>query len=1449
MKSFWARIRRDEVLLPVNFWTGYRLAKKSAEEDSSESDITSSLDDDDADYGTFSTDISEEPSFIESIKKGSFFIRALVDLYTEDIGGEETIKVGENPRRKFKPVLDKTGKQMCVVIDCYKMPLAEPYLLFHLECKQKPNMYKFKQDGVAFEHYSVYKITDIDMLLLNPTDPRHHKIIEYIIRDEGELDEKTADEWTRQVIECHRLRQVDIGYAKCIEQSPFMDNVLSETDIMFALAIPEQDRIRIRKNLEKVLVYTQNVSSNDGDDDDGEKEDGNNGITTTKKAMDEEGLELSNIDHTDMIYRIASEMIEENDSSENDPKQMVIDRIFNSGYFVYLMVEDLLNQYSGVLNVNRSWLYRKSSTTWCVNFRKQVEEAPWEFLSRRMRREYHVEGMTISQFDRLKTLHVAKCNKNKEPCKFEVFYHYAFCIMDVLTNFDKNRDLEGHLYMRLDNLIAEMKRRLRMNRSVALCMRSFTNDTNVSIEHAKKNDMDRFVLITRAIDWLAKRGEIVITAPPSEAARIFAGDNEHDESLSYQQKMRIVMRTDIEPNLTSADRVYLKPTWKQQSSLLRFLAKLLSSEEFVLPYKRLLNSGAKSSDTIVTASPQPKGDQNQDNVERDDDNSDSDEKMPLPMTNDVDKEYADSIVESLLASAPPMEYNKEQREAIETIAKKPLLLLNGPPGCGKTEILRALRIMAVSAQQWLYGGTFFGRTSAMHRDRLDIPNINRIDGDIASQKYAVAMTIHMAHHNKHKSKLGPLFDEYVTVGAVDEAQTIPLKLMWMASDLFNMDIMKKLVLAGDETQIYPISDGRSGKVYHDLLGALHEYSVKLVQNTRVMKCPETASILEYTKIAMERRGFGGRNEKDLSDLGSSFVTFRDDEQIMDYIVSFFKEHVDEYDDIMVITPSKATRNAINDRVGDRIRDMVLRYENTWDREEQVYTAPHISPGSRVCITKNIPEKLVPLRKESERLINDLNKGKMDENDAKMHLMSLERAELIDMLTGDVVSIEPELRRDIDPFSHQKNKSAGFHRQQQQQFVRASSLVKQQQQQHSPVAKKNIYGKNSTVNPVGNNNRNRFNGQPQRYAGSQRKTYSAVGDYIKSDAVSNGDAEWVDSVKTIRSDITGRTLWVVHFRSGKTIVVGDDHISPSYIVKGYVTTVASQIGTQKKYCLVCFQGEKILKWHDYRSFVVACSRATRRLEVLSRPAMLRGEEMKSLLDRQLARIAENRRLQAEEFAECKNVLIDKIVSKAHDPSIYEFDSIIKDEEMARKNAELMIIKKKKQVQGANAHCLDVVQQSEIMLANESPFRCSDIKPYLLILKQALNAGSDGDGDDNIAQFSEHYLAFLSGVKIKEEGEAQGAGDENTGEEEENGDEEDIIRETTLQRDPEENDNSEQNKEILDELGCGNEDEAYDLLFGEGRHHHQQMSPTRKRLSDDEMNQEVAKEEPAEKRTRY
>lgn len=190
---------------------------------------------------------------------------------------------------------------------------------------------------------------------------------------------------------------------------------------------------------------------------------------------------------------------------------------------------------------------------------------------------------------------------------------------------------------------------------------------------------------------------------------------------------------------------------------------------------------------------------------------------------------------SVLAKKNPKEYNvaiKGQVEVCQKIFTKPICIISGAAGTGKTTIIKAL----INAIEKAHGsGTSFrllaptGKAADRIRERTGKP---------ASTIHSFLAERGWLNDNLTFKRAGGRTEEGISTYIIDEASMVDLHLAAALFRSINWKSVQRLILVGDPNQLPPI--GR-GKVFSDIIDWLLE------------QCSESIGILETNLRQMENR--------------------------------------------------------------------------------------------------------------------------------------------------------------------------------------------------------------------------------------------------------------------------------------------------------------------------------------------------------------------------------------------------------------------------------------------------------------------------------------------------------------------------------------------------------------------------------------------------------------------
>ena len=214
---------------------------------------------------------------------------------------------------------------------------------------------------------------------------------------------------------------------------------------------------------------------------------------------------------------------------------------------------------------------------------------------------------------------------------------------------------------------------------------------------------------------------------------------------------------------------------------------------------------------------------------------------------------------AILSSGVPISLSSEQGEALELAASRPLALISGGPGTGKTSIVVALLRLLVrlgikvdEVQLAAPTGKAAWRMGESIRQNLALlTNPNPIE-KVLLDAPPTPQTLHrlLAFHPRtglfRRHKNAPISAKYVIV---DESSMIDIYLMERLFGALRPET--HLILLGDADQLPSVS---AGAVFKDLLSALPEHRKTLTQSYRMREDdPDGRAILLFAQQIREGR--------------------------------------------------------------------------------------------------------------------------------------------------------------------------------------------------------------------------------------------------------------------------------------------------------------------------------------------------------------------------------------------------------------------------------------------------------------------------------------------------------------------------------------------------------------------------------------------------------------------
>lgn len=286
---------------------------------------------------------------------------------------------------------------------------------------------------------------------------------------------------------------------------------------------------------------------------------------------------------------------------------------------------------------------------------------------------------------------------------------------------------------------------------------------------------------------------------------------------------------------------------------------------------------------------------------------------------------------NLAAKQLKISLSDEQTEAVKTAAQKPLMVITGGPGCGKTTIIRALTILFKTANKRLALVAPTGRAAQRMAQVCKHP----------------ASTIHrLLRYNPktHTFFYGPNQPLEIDAIIIDETSMLDILL---AKDIFSaIPKQARIILVGDRDQLPSVGPGR---VFSDILSIP---AVKTISLSRLFRRAEASAI---TTVAMEVNGgcYPIIAEPDgCTKSDAYFISRNNPEECAILIENLVADQIPRkfglsQEDIMVLTPSNRGplgTIALNERLQAR-----LNPPGSFDSEQEIdFGSMKLRVGDRVC---------------------------------------------------------------------------------------------------------------------------------------------------------------------------------------------------------------------------------------------------------------------------------------------------------------------------------------------------------------------------------------------------------------------------------------------------------------------------------------------------------------------
>ena len=289
-------------------------------------------------------------------------------------------------------------------------------------------------------------------------------------------------------------------------------------------------------------------------------------------------------------------------------------------------------------------------------------------------------------------------------------------------------------------------------------------------------------------------------------------------------------------------------------------------------------------------------------------------------------------------------FSDEQKEAVQTAANYPLLVITGGPGCGKTTIIRALVKTFLMADKVLALAAPTGKAAQRMSEMCGYPSstIHRLlKYDPFSHSFLYGPDRPLAVEDEDEK------EELVEVVIIDEASMLDLPL---AKSLFS-SIPKNatLILVGDKDQLPPVGPGN---VFESIV------SIPEIQTAKLNTIYRQAEDSSITKLAhMTNSGITPNKEFFNGDTNSEVFLFQlsDPQDMANMVGELVHKKLPEKfgyepEDITVLTPSNRGvigTEQLNLSLQEKLNPKKSSYQTTLKSGNTEYRV-----GDKICQRKN-----------------------------------------------------------------------------------------------------------------------------------------------------------------------------------------------------------------------------------------------------------------------------------------------------------------------------------------------------------------------------------------------------------------------------------------------------------------------------------------------------------------
>jgi len=570
--------------------------------------------------------------------------------------------------------------------------------------------------------------------------------------------------------------------------------------------------------------------------------------------------------------------------------------------------------------------------------------------------------------------------------------------------------------------------------------------------------------------------------------------------------------------------------------------------------------------------------------------------------------------------------NEEQKNAMRCVCDPsiPIVRICGPPGSGKTTISMALAaIVNESAATCLSKPvigifTLCGVNSEALRVKmgLHVATENRVldsgkdnESEDLGQEAMYYSTkfpnvrfliftidmIYMIEKHSHKHMARQMLRR-MHIAIIDECQNNSIELFVKAIQVVcNSEVLQKMVLIGDTEQIHPISTG------YPFLSLEHSTKipvVTLVHNNRVVVPSistsnsthhgKTSNLIEIVNLFRECAS-GKRPHDQVDGLMNTLATFVVNQNHIEFPQDSFLERVRTlYDEIDV-----EAAMLLGELESRSTQDIFYINTNKQNQTEQDWTDR----------TSMFIQKLYQYHKPEykELSIMSFSRSLADSMNERVGMLVRQIA----LASGEFDTANEQTP--LQTMSNSGYATESFYSYRQQQYIKVGHKIRFLRNHSSAVVPLSLDFEDK-MHASKKPPHKKVEGDPQEPITVQNanKYGTEHTDYVISDAVSNGDTDWITAVYYYED--TEIRLCYVSLLSGRRLVVGDRHVPLMNITLGYVCTVDSRMGSESKYVVLLLNSEKDLQWVDRRRLFVAMSRARSKMYIMCRETVMTCKEL-------------------------------------------------------------------------------------------------------------------------------------------------------------------------------------------------------------------------------------------------